>query len=261
VRAVRFVLVLLVALAVLACRAEPERAPAPAPASAPARSAAPPTVRVLAVPSVDAAVRAAASAFQARHGGVTVTIELAAPALIRARLGGASKADVVVVEGELGDGPGIAPGSARRVGQSALFAVRSRRADEIEEPSQLPKASFPHFVLPDPALNASGAAAKAWLEGTQLDSGSLFAALEPRLLPQRDAQAALAELERRGRTMGIVLALDLATAKTIKPLFELPGEPVPFTAAVVAGHDRQRAAAFVTLLVERGLGGTPDAAK
>ena len=165
--------------------------------------------------------------------------------------------DVVVLEGELADSPGIVAGSARRIGQSALVLVRSRRTAEIEQPDELPKAAFPHFLLPDPAQNPSGAAAKAWLAQTKAGSTTLLDALEPRLLLEPDARATLAELERRGHTMGVVLKIDLAAAKTIKPFFELPTAPIPFTAAVVRGPDEKRAAKFVKVLAERGIAAAP----
>jgi len=211
-----------------------------------------PALDVLCAASVEPAIRKAGEGFRAA-ASADVHVEVATPAQIRARLAGASSVDVVVLEGELADSPGIVAGSARRIGQSALVLVRSRRAAEIKQPDELPKASFPNFVLPDPAHSPAGAAAKAWLAQTKAGSTTLLEALEPRLLFKPDARATLAELERRGRTMGVVLKIDLAAAKTVKPLLELPTTPIPFTAAVVRGPDEKRATAFVKLLTDEGI--------
>jgi hypothetical protein len=236
-----------------ACRSQRQRAAARGTESAASAAAvAAPTLDVLCAPSVETAIRKAGEGFRASTSA-NVRVAVATPAQIRARLGAAPSVDVVVLEGELADAPGIVAGSARRIGQSALVLVRSRRADEIKQPDELPKASFPHFVLPDPVHNPSGAAAKAWLAQTKAGSTSLLEALEPRLLPEPDARATLAELERRGRTMGVVLKIDLTAAKTIKPFFELPTPPIPFTAAVVRGPNEKRAAAFVKTLAEKGI--------
>jgi ABC-type molybdate transport system substrate-binding protein len=238
----------------LACRSKSEgRAGRGGESAAASSTAASNRLDVLATSSVEAAVRKAGQAFQTAHAGVEVRVQTATPAQLRARLGSDPKADVVVLEGELSDGPGLVPGSARKIGQSVLVLVRSRRADEIKRAADLPKASFPHFVLPDPAHNPSGAAAKAWLAATKVDDKSLLETLEPRLLPKPDARATLAELERRGRTMGVVLQIDLASAQTVKVVSELAIPPIAFTAGVVPGPNQKQAAEFVTLLAAHGL--------
>lgn len=130
----------------------------------------------------------------------------------------------------------------------------------IAQPADLAMADFAYLSIGDPAHVPAGQYARSWLQSQSTPTGSLWDALQGRLLPATDVRGALAQVEASADILGIVYRSDyLARQTEMRLLYAVPvetGPPIRYVAAVTQRHrDSAAARAFLSFL------GSPEAAR
>lgn len=134
----------------------------------------------------------------------------------------------------------LVPGSRRTLLSNRLVVVAHPDSPlDPASPAELAAAPFRHLALGDPAAVPAGLYARHFMDRAVLaGDGTLWSAVEERVVPTADVRAALALVEARRDTLGVVYATDAAASDEVRVLFTVPAALVPpirYVGAAVAG--------------------------
>ncbi|MGE0325956.1 MAG: molybdate ABC transporter substrate-binding protein [Polyangiaceae bacterium] len=182
--------------------------------------------------------------FQRAHAGVSVALNFAGSNALARQLIAAPKADLFLSASEdwmnaVEKAGRVAPDSRQDLLSNQLVLIgNASAAPELSHPRQLAEPRFKQLVLGDPAAVPAGIYAKRYLEGLKLESGSVWQAVQGRVVPMPDVRAALVQVEQRSDAVGFVYKTDAALSKKVRVLFEVPenqSAPIRYPMAKIAG--------------------------
>jgi molybdate transport system substrate-binding protein len=127
---------------------------------------------------------------------------------------------------------------------NTLSIVAHAESDwQIREASDLATLPFRHLAVGNPQAVPAGRYAKAFLEATPHQGGTLWATLSDKVVPTLDVRAALALVEADPSVIGIVYRTDVATSPHVRVLLEIPDETAPPIRYFAARVERDEAQA------------------
>ena len=188
----------------------------------------------------DTSVRDALEALEAdyeRDHAVELVLELGSSAELAQEIVDGAEADLFVSADELAmdrveEAGLLAPGTRRDLlADRLVVVVRSKGADEAEGlwaygtpfgPSDLAGPSVERLALADVETVPAGRHAQAWLERI-----GIWSEVRERVLPARDANAALEAVESGAAEVGIVHRTDALRSKGVRILYAVPEEESP----------------------------------
>jgi molybdate transport system substrate-binding protein len=123
---------------------------------------------------------------------------------------------------------------------------------QLTELSEIASPAVRFLAIGNPDAVPAGTYARAALESVTLEGGTLWQLVEARVAPAADARGALALVEARTDTLGIVYRTDASSSERARALLEIPASltpPIVYSAAVLGESVRAaEAAAFVRFL-------------
>lgn len=209
---------------------------------------------VFAAASLRLALDEAAAAFE-RSSGVAVRLSYAATSALARQIEAGAPADLFIAADEdwvayLEGHGALAPGSRRPLFGNRLVLVApadSPAAVDLSKPGSIAGAlGDDRLVTADPVSVPLGRHAKAAL--TTLGHWDSVAG---RLVPARDASAALTLVARGEARLGIVYATDAIAEPRVRVVAEIPPSshpPIVYMAALTANSDNSGAIAFLDFL-------------
>jgi molybdate transport system substrate-binding protein len=127
---------------------------------------------------------------------------------------------------------------------NSLSIIAHAESDwQIHEASDLARLPFRHLAVGNPQAVPAGRYAKAFLEATPHQDGTLWAALSDKVVPTLDVRAALALVEADSSIIGIVYRTDAAASQYVRVLLEIPDDAAPPIHYFAARVDRDAAQA------------------
>lgn len=217
-------------------------------ACGPSKKAEAPALRVSAAASLGEVVAELNAAFERRFG-MPVQVNFASSGALAQQILAAPRVDVFLSASEdwmdaLADARRVEPGSARVLWSNELVVVAVAGSGvSVKTPGDLATADYHRLAIGDPAHVPAGRYAKDWLSGEQaLGGGSLWDALQTRLLPSPDVRAALAQTTARRDVLAVVYATDyLSRASELERLYAVSaseGPRIAYAGAVVGESPR-----------------------
>ena len=203
-------------------------------------------LRVYAAASLVDLVGELADTFEAREGAA-VELNLAGTNTLAQQILAAPGADVFLSADlhwirVLEEAGRLTEGSRRALLGNRLVLVANHGSDlRLRRPADLAGAPFAHLALADPEGVPAGRYARAALEAIEIDGGTLWAAVAPRVAPALDVRAALALVESDPAILGVVYMTDALRSPRVRVVHELSsagGAGVTYYGALVAGGRR-----------------------
>ncbi len=216
-------------------------------------------LRVFAAASLQDAMREIAAAYQKQHPDVDVQLNLAGSNALARQIASSHAADIFFSADEkwmnyLDEKKLLVPGSRRSLLTNALVVVaRKESTVQIDKPVDLATAHYEHLVLADPDAVPAGRYAKHYLMGIHYQSGTLWDAVQGKLVPALDVRAALAAVAADPRRVGIVYSSDLVASQGVRALYRVPveqGPPIRYPVAQIAGRPHPAAAKALLAYLE-----------
>jgi molybdate transport system substrate-binding protein len=140
----------------------------------------------------------------------------------------------------------LAAGSRRPfLGNRIVLIAHRESALEIAHPRELAKAAYRYLAIGEPQAVPVGRYARLYLEGLELDGGSVWDALAGRIAPEPNVRAVLAQVEADPEILGFVYATDARLSDRVRVLYDVAPEEGPevrFFAAAIAGRPREELA-------------------
>lgn len=201
-------------------------------------------VTVFAAASLRDAVTDLKRDFERAHSGATVAVSFAGSNALARQLIAAPKADLFLSASEqwmdaVDKAGRLVPDSRQDLLENRLVLVaNAKNAPALSHPRELAEPRFKELVLGDPNAVPAGIYAKHYLQSLKLNDGTLWQAVEKRVVPMPDVRAALVQIEQRGSAVGFVYQTDAALSKKVKVLFEVPeseSQPIRYPLAKIAG--------------------------
>jgi molybdate transport system substrate-binding protein len=165
--------------------------------------------------------------FESQHPEVRVRVSFGASSNLARQIRLGAPIDVFVAADrrwavELLDGGFIAPGDDFALASNRLVVVaRPGLGLRVSSAEDLLNPLLERFALPSPAVPL-GAYSRQWLEST-----SILAALEPRLITTEHARASLAAVEQQHVDAALVYASDAQQARKSAILYRIPDSEQP----------------------------------
>ncbi|MCA9632632.1 MAG: molybdate ABC transporter substrate-binding protein [Myxococcales bacterium] len=204
----------------------------------------PKEVTVFAAASLRDAVTELQSEFEKSHPGAKIAVSFAGSNALARQLIAAPKADVFLSASEqwmdaVEKAGRLVPDSRQDLLKNQLVLVCNARSNLVlSHPRELSDPRFEELVLGNPDAVPAGIYAKRYLESLKVEDGSVWQAVEKRVVPMPDVRAALVQIEQRGGAIGFVYKTDAALSKKVRVLFEVPeseSDPIRYPMAKIAG--------------------------
>lgn len=167
--------------------------------------------------------------------GVAATFNFAGSNVLALQIEASGAADVYLSADSywvdfLGDRGLLAAGTRTTFLSNRLVLVARRDSElaalaPLEDLASLPELDFRYLSVADPAAVPAGRYARRALESRTAE-GDLWRRLENRLAPAADVRAALALVESRDDTLGIVYRSDALSSDRVVVLAEIPADPI-----------------------------------
>ncbi|MDP0499892.1 MAG: molybdate ABC transporter substrate-binding protein [Verrucomicrobiota bacterium JB022] len=219
-----------------------------------------PALRVFVAASLTDVLTEIAEAYE-QETGRQIEFNFASSGALAQQITAANAADVFISASErwmdhIETAGRLQPGTRGTILHNQLVVVANPASPyaPLDDASALCGLDLRFLSIGDPAHVPAGRYAQAWLESVDCDRGaSLWAQLQPKLLPAPDVRAALTQVEGRSDIVGIVYRTDyLARAETFRLLYAVPlteGPSIQYAAASLAeANDPEGAAAFLAYL-------------
>ncbi len=140
----------------------------------------------------------------------------------------------------------LLPGSTTPFLSNKLVIVAARTSPiAVGELAELTSPAIRYLAVGHPEAVPAGRYARTLLESVRVDGVPLWERVKPRLAPASDARAALALVEARDDTVGIVYRTDARSTDRVRVLLEVPDSlapPIGYFAAVAGESTRREAA-------------------
>lgn len=222
-------------------------------------SAAPERVMVFAAASLRDVMREQARRFE-RRGSLELSFNFAGSNVLALQLEASPRAADVFLSADrlwtdyLEDAGLIDSGSRVRFLSNRLVVVAAHTSPlAISEVGELVSPEVRYLAVGHPDAVPAGRYARAFLESVLLEGGTLWQLVEERIAPAADVRAALALVEARDDTIGIVYRTDARSSERTRVLLEIPEASTPpigyFAAVTRETAHRELANEFVRFLV------------
>ena len=216
-------------------------------------------LRVFAAASMQDALRGLAKQYEKQHPDVDVELNFAGSNALAQQIESSHAADIYFSADEklmdyLAAKKLLVPGSRHSLLTNTLVVVARKDSPvRIDKPDDLATAHYEHLVLADPDAVPAGRYAKHYLESISYQGGTLWVAVNGKLVPALDVRAALAAVAADPRRVGIVYSSDLVASHGVHALYRVPvkdGPPIRYPVAQIVGRPHPAAARALLAYLE-----------